>query len=444
MENSDVSLSPVEISEHQFNKAVCYVDKLKTGLIDFLKQAKRVTVVNFPVELDDGSVVSFRGYRVVHNGVFGPTKGGIRYHPDITLDEVESLAKLMTWKCALLNLPFGGAKGGLVCNPKTMSESELRRVTRRLTSELANDIGPYTDIPAPDMYTDEQTMAWIFDTYDMLHSGQNNRPVVTGKPLEMGGANGRREATGNGVYFATERFLSKALIPELQTVAGARVVIQGFGNVGAVCADKFARNGAKIIAVSDSRGGVYDEEGIDLDALHEHKKQTGSVVGFHGAVAVSNEEILELDCEILIPAALSQQIHGENASHVKAKLVVEAANAPVTPEADDILAQQGIYLLPDIIANAGGVVVSYFEWVQNQANQQWDADKIETKLIKRMHEAIDNLFSRWQGFVVGDCEPSDQEKQALEQGQKPAFRSIALSIAIDRVARATLLRGIWP
>ncbi len=444
MENNEVVLSPIEISEHQFNKAVCYVDKLKTGLIDFLKQAKRVTVVNFPVELDDGSVVSFRGYRVVHNRVFGPAKGGIRYHPDITLDEVESLAKLMTWKCALLNLPFGGAKGGLVCNPKIMSESELRRVTRRFTSEFANDIGPYTDIPAPDMYTNEQTMAWIFDTYDTLHSGRNNRPVVTGKPLEMGGAIGRREATGNGVYYATERFLSKALIPEVQTVAGARIVIQGFGNVGAVCADKFARNGAKIIAVSDSRGGVYDEEGIDLDALHEHKKQTGSVVGFHGAVAVSNEEILELDCEILIPAALSQQIHAGNAAHIKAKLVVEAANAPVTPEADDILSQQDIYLLPDIIANAGGVVVSYFEWVQNQANQQWDADEIETKLVKRMHNAIDVLFSRWQGFVVGESEPTEQEKQVLDQGQKPGFRSIALSIAIDRVARATLLRGIWP
>ena len=438
------NFDPIAISEQQFDHAICYMEKLKKGLIKFLKKPKRITIVNFPIEMDDGSVHSIQAYRVIHNRVFGPGKGGIRYHPDVTMDEVVSLAKLMTWKCALVNIPFGGAKGGLVCNTKELSESELRRITRRFTSELADNIGPYTDIPAPDMYSNEQTMAWIFDTYDVLHPGKNNRPVVTGKPIAMGGSYGRNEATGLGVYHVTERFLSKALIAEQQTVAGASVVIQGFGNVGSISAQEFFRNGAKIIAVSDSQGGVFSAAGLDPDALRNFKNEHGTIVGMPDTMAISNQEMLELECDILIPAALSNQIHGENAHKIKAKVVVEAANSPTTPKADKILSERGIYLLPDIMANAGGVTVSYFEWVQNQANQQWDIEEVNTRLQKRMYNTVDAVFSHWQAFVVGEKTPSEQEKVNASSGCKPDFRCIALSIAIERVAKATLMRGIWP
>ena len=438
------NLDPIYISEQQFDQAVCYIKRLKSGLIDFLRKPKRINIVNFPVEMDDWSIQSIQGYRVLHNQVFGPGKGGIRYHPDVTMEEVVALAKLMTWKCALVNIPFGGAKGGVVCNTKALSESELRRITRRFTAELADNIGPYTDIPAPDLYTNEQTMAWIFDTYDVLHPGKNNRPIVTGKPVEMGGSYGRHEATGNGVYHVTERFLSRALVAEQQTVAGARVVIQGFGNVGTISAQAFFRNGAKIIAVSDSQGGVFHQDGLDPENLLAFKNEHGTVVGMPDTMTITNEEILELECDILIPAALSNQIHAENASKIKAKLVVEAANSPTTPKADAILSERGIYLLPDIMANAGGVTVSYFEWVQNQANQQWDIDEVNARLQKRMYKVMDAVFNRWQGFVVCEDKPSDNVIIKESQRQKPDFRSIALSIAIERVAKATLMRGIWP
>ena len=434
----------IAISEQQFDQAVCYIPKLKKGLIEFLKQPNRINIMNFPIEMDDGSVLSIQGYRVIHNRVFGPGKGGIRYHPDITMEEVIALAKLMTLKCALANIPFGGAKGGVVCNTKELTEDELRRITRRFISELADNIGPYTDIPAPDMYTDEQTMAWIFDTYDVLNPGKNNRPVVTGKPIEMGGSYGRHEATGNGVYYVTERFLSKALIAEQQTVAGASVVVQGFGNVGSISAQAFFRNGAKIIAVSDSQGGVFRADGLNPDELLAFKNEHGTVVGMPETMTITNEEILELECDILIPAALSNQIHAKNARNIKAKVIVEAANDPTTPEADTILSERGIYLLPDIMANAGGVTVSYFEWVQNQVNQQWDINEVNARLQKRMCKVVDDVFSRWQGFVVGEEEPFEDEIRKKTKEWKTNFRSIALSIAIERVAKATLMRGIWP
>ncbi len=440
LENFD----PIEMSEHQFDKAICCIKNLKKGLIEFLKKPKTITIVNFPIEMDDGSVQSFKGFRVIHNRVFGPGKGGIRYHPDLTMEDVISLAKLMTWKCALLNIPFGGAKGGVICDTKILSDSELRRITRRFTSELGDNIGPNIDIPAPDLYTNEQTMAWIFDTYDMLHSGKNNRPVVTGKPIEMGGSYGRSEATGNGVFFVTERFLSKALIPELQTVSKARVVIQGFGNVGAVSAQAFFRKGATIIAVSDSQGGVYCEDGLNPVALLSFKEVHGTVVGMPNTMTMTNEEILQLECEILIPAALSNQIHGENAYKVNAKVIVEAANSPITPMADEILNERGIYVLPDIVVNAGGVTVSYFEWVQNQMNQQWELEDVNARLQKKMYKAIDLVFDYWQGFVVSGDIPSNEKKVNIFNGKKPDFRSIALSISVDRVAKATLMRGIWP
>jgi glutamate dehydrogenase (NAD(P)+) len=442
-EKETENLDPITCSEQQFDSAVRYVRELKKGLIDFLKKPKRINMVNFPIEMDDGSVQTFSGYRVVHNRVFGPGKGGIRYHPDVTMEEVVALAKLMTWKCALVNIPFGGAKGGVVCNVKELSETELRHITRRFTTEIADIIGPNKDIPAPDLYTDEQTMAWMFDTYDILHPGNNNRPVVTGKPIDMGGSYGRHEATGNGVYLITQRFLAKALLPEQQTVAAARVVIQGFGNVGAVAARAFFRNGAKIIAVSDSQGGVYREQGFDPDELLAFKREHGTIVGMPDTLTITNPEMLELECDILIPAALSNQIRADNAARVKAKVVVEAANNPTTPGADKILAERGIYLIPDIIANAGGVTVSYFEWVQNHANQQWDAEEIDERLQKRMYKVMDDVFSRWQGFVVGEAQPA-VAKPDQTNSSNPDFRCMALSIAIERVAGATLMRGIWP
>ncbi len=434
-EDSEENLDPIAISEEQFNRAAVLVKGLKRGLVEFLKKPKRVNIVNFPVEMDDDSVRSFTGYRVVHNRVFGPSKGGIRYHPDVTMEEVISLAKLMTWKCALVNLPFGGAKGGLVCDTKSLSERELRRITRRFTSELFDELGPNQDIPAPDLYTSEQTMAWIFDTYDVLHPGFNNRPVVTGKPIEMGGSYGRYEATGNGCLFATQRFLSKALIPEHQDVSSMRVAIQGFGDVGAVAANAFHRQGAKIVAVSDSKGGIFDAAGLDPAAVESFKAEQGSVVGMADTRTITNQELLELECDILLPAALGNQIHAGNAANIKARLVVEGANNPTTPGADRILQARGIHVLPDILVNAGGVTVSYYEWVQNQINEQWDYDRVTEKMRAKIHVAMDTVFNRWQEFVVGE---------APVQNHLPDFRTIALIIAIERVAHATLMRGIWP
>ena len=438
------NFDPIYISEQQFNCAARHIVDLKKGLIDFLKQPKRTTIVNFPIELDDGSVKSFQGYRVMHNRVFGPGKGGIRYHPDVTMEEVISLAKLMTWKCALVNIPFGGAKGGVVCDPKSLSEGELRRITRRFTSELYDVIGPYKDIPAPDLYTSEQTMAWIYDTYDILHPGYNNRPVVTGKPIEMGGSYGRIEATGNGCVYATERFLSKALLPDRLEIAGARIVIQGFGDVGSVAAKACCRRGGRVIAVSDSQGGIHREDGLDPDEVEKYKAEHGTVVGMPGTMTISNAELLELECDILMPAALGSQIHGGNANNVKARLVVEAANNPTTPQADAILYQKGIHVLPDILVNAGGVTVSYYEWVQNQANEQWDLDEITEKLKAKMYKAVDEVFNRWQSFVVGEEPPAKGEEESGQAPQAPDFRTVALIIAIERVTKATLMRGIWP
>lgn len=435
-------LDHIVISEQQFDRASSYINHLQSGLVDFLQQPKRINIVNFPIELDDGSVKSFRCYRVIHNRVFGPGKGGIRYHPDVTEEEVVSLAKLMTWKCALVNIPFGGAKGGVICNPKELSTNELRRITRRFTSEFFDAIGPHTDIPAPDLYTNEQTMAWIYDTYDVMNPGENNQLVVTGKPLDLGGSYGRKEATGQGCLYVTECFLSKRLIPELTEIAGARIAIQGFGNVGGVAAEAFGKQGAKIVALSDSNGGVYAEAGLNLDTVIAFKQEHGCVVGMPGTLTITNEELIELDCDILIPAAISNQIHAENANNVKAKLVVEAANNPTTPAADIILQKNGVYVIPDIIANAGGVTVSYYEWVQNQANEQWDLELVNNKLKKKMDKCVDTIFKRWQAFVCGEEKGTD--KETGEPIECPDFRTVALVTAIERVAKATLMRGIWP
>jgi glutamate dehydrogenase (NAD(P)+) len=329
-----------------------------------------------------------------------------------------------------------------VCYPKELSDNELRRITRRFTTEMHDIFGPNTDIPAPDLYTNEQTMAWIFDTYDVLHPGYNNRHVVTGKPIEMGGSYGRHEATGLGCMFATERFLSRGLIPEQQEISGARVVLQGFGDVGSVASDAFHRKGACIIAVSDSKGGIFRQEGLAPEEVQAFKREHGTVVGMNDTMSITNAELLELECDILIPAALGNQIHRGNANNIRAKLVVEGANNPTTPAADKILTDRGIYVLPDILANAGGVTVSYYEWVQNQANEQWTLEVVQDKLQSRMYKAVDTVFNRWQSFMVGDEEFGKKEGKVSEQ--VPDFRSISLIIAIERVARATLMRGIWP
>jgi len=440
------NLDPVFISQAQFHRAAGYISGLKRGLIDFFNTPKRAVIFRFPVEMDDGSVQTFEGYRVLHSRVLGPGKGGIRFHPGATLEETEALAALMTWKCALIDVPFGGAKGGVVCDTKSLSEGELRRITRRFATELAPVIGPFTDIPAPDLYTNGQTMAWIYDTYDMLHAGRNNRPVVTGKPVDLGGSLGRYEATGLGVAFAAERLLFSGLIPGLDSFNGARVVVQGFGQVGAVTAQALHAAGAVIVAVSDSKGGIFCEQGIDLQAAKDFKKAQGTVVGLPDTLTVTNDELLEISCDILIPAAAGDAIRGDNAARIDCRLVVEAANRPVTPAADDILAAKGIHVLPDILANAGGVTVSYFEWVQNHANEQWDLDVVNGKLKRKMQSATDTVLARYRNLLESAAggEPSPDTVGEAPTGVKPDLRTAALVVAVERVSIAALERGIWP
>jgi glutamate dehydrogenase (NAD(P)+) len=439
-------IDPLEAQAEHFRRARVHLKSFKRGLIDFFEAPKRSLGVCFPVEMDDGSVRTFRGYRILHNHVLGPGKGGIRYHPDVTGTEVAALATLMTWKCALVKVPFGGAKGGVACDPKSLSEIELRRITRRFVHELGDNIGPHTDIPAPDLYTNEQTMAWIYDTYDLLHPGHNNRPVVTGKPLELGGSLGRREATGLGAYFATERFLEIEPPANLPRLAGATVAIQGSGQVGQVAAGAFREAGALVIALSDSQGGIYCAEGLDLAAAEAHKHEHGTLVGLPETTTITNEDLLALDCDILVPAALGNQIRRDNAGQIKAKLVVEAANAPTTPAGDDILRQRGVVVLPDILVNAGGVTVSYFEWVQNIENQEWALDDINLRLRHRMNRAVDAVVECWRQLrtETGQEDHAGEDGEATAQGASVDLRTAALVVAVRRVAKATLQRGIWP
>lgn len=431
---ADNGLDLYVIAQRQFDRALSWIDELKSGLIDYLVTPKRTVHVRFPIHMDDDSVRTFHGFRVLHNSSRGPGKGGIRYHPDVTEHEVAALAALMTWKTALADLPFGGAKGGVVCNPKELSRAELRRITRRFVIELGDAIGPHTDIPAPDVYTNEQTMAWIYDTFDVFHRGQNNRAVVTGKPLRLGGSLGRDSATGRGCLNATERFLEHRIVDGLDSLAGARVAIQGLGNVGAHSMQLFHEAGATIVCVSDSQGGVADDAGLDPREVLAHKAEHGSVVGLPETKTITNEDLLACDCDILIPAALECQVRKDNAADVKARLVVEAANAPVTPEADELLQQRGIVVLPDIVANGGGVVVSYFEWVQNLENQQWPLDEVERKLKSKMEASVDAMVARWQ--VI-------REKNDREDRSPPTLRDAALVEAITRLSEVILQRDIW-
>ncbi len=427
-------LNPYHIAAQQFDRAAACMPGLKKGLIDFLKHPGRTVILLFPVEMADGSVRTFAGYRVLHNQVRGPGKGGVRYHPDVTVDEVRALASWMTWKCAVIDVPFGGAKGGVACNPKELNETELRKITRRYVSDLGDLIGPHTDIPAPDVYTDARTMAWIYDTYAMMHPGRNNLPVVTGKPVDIGGSHGRHEATARGCLFATKRALARGVVPGLDGVFAARVAIQGFGNAGSIAARLFQEAGARVVAVSDSRGGAARDEGLDLAAVAAHKEKTGSLVGTPGTRKLSNAELLALECDILIPAALENQIRLDNAAAVRARLVVEAANGPTTPAADRLLFERGIPVLPDILANSGGVCVSYFEWVQNIENEQWDLEEVNQKLRTKMERATDAVLAR-----------QAQLNQAPPAALGPVdLRTAALIVAVERVATVALERGIWP
>jgi glutamate dehydrogenase (NAD(P)+) len=424
-------LNPFHTAAQQFDRAAAHLPHLPPGFIDWLKRPDRTVIVEFPVEMADGRICNFIGYRVLHNVVRGPGKGGIRYHPNVNADEVRALAAWMTWKCALIDVPFGGAKGGVACNPKELTEGELRKLTRRYIAELGDLIGPHTDIPAPDVYTDAGTMAWIYDTYAMMHPGRNNLPVVTGKPLDLGGSQGRNEATARGCLFAVQRALAQGVVPGLAEVRGARVAIQGFGNAGSIAANLFHQAGARIIAVSDSRGGIFHEDGLDVAAVSAHKARTGSVVGTPGTSEISNAALLALPCDVLIPAALENQIRRDNAAAVRARLVAEAANGPTTPAADEILFRRGVPVLPDILANSGGVCVSYFEWVQNLENQQWDLDEVNHKLQVKMERAVDAVIDKQR--QMNDRQPGTVD-----------LRTAALILAIERVASVALKRGIWP
>jgi glutamate dehydrogenase (NAD(P)+) len=393
---------------------------LDKGIHAILREAKRELAVHFPVKMDDGSIRVFTGYRVQHNLTRGPGKGGIRYHPDVTLDEVRALAMWMTWKCAVVGIPYGGAKGGVICNPKEMSMGELERLTRRFASELIMMIGPEKDIPAPDVYTNAQVMAWIMDTYSM-NVGYSVAGVVTGKPLQLGGSLGRNEATARGCVYVTKEAADHLGFD----LANATAVIQGFGNAGSICAQLLAKEGCKIIAVSDSRGGVHNPAGMDPEALIAHKAKTGSVVGFPESKEISNEAILELSCDVLVPAALENVITGRNAAKIKAKIVAEAANGPTSPEADEILYKNNVMVLPDILANAGGVTVSYFEWVQDLQAHFWKEDEVNAKLREIMVDSFHNVLK-------------------LSMKHKENMRTAAYMLAVKRVEEATTLRGIYP
>src|SRR5690606_9842092 len=373
------------------------------GLVEFLIRPERVITVEFPIEKADGTVQNFVGHRVLHSRVRGPGKGGIRFHPNVDADEVRALAAWMTWKCAVVDVPFGGAKGGVECDPTELTESDLRRITRRFISQLGDNIGPFVDIPAPDVNTNAKTMAWVYDTYAMMHPGENNLPVVTGKPLDMGGSLGRPEATGRGCLFACQQALRRGLVEGLDSVEGATVVVQGFGNVGATAARLFAEAGARVIAIGDVTGGRYNPDGIDIGAALALRDETGFVDGLAGTEAISNEDLLALECDVLIPAALENQIRADNVDRIRARFVVEGANGPTTPAADRALFARGVPVLPDILANAGGVTVSYYEWVQNNENEQWEEEVVNDKLLRKMNRAADAVIDT-QHRINGDLE----------------------------------------
>jgi glutamate dehydrogenase (NAD(P)+) len=410
---------PYANAQRQFDIAADLLD-LDGNLRKILRVPQRELTVNFPVKMDDGRIEVYTGYRIQHNITRGPAKGGIRYHPATYIDEVRALAMWMTWKCATVNIPYGGAKGAVVVDPKQLSLSELERMTRRYTSEISLLIGPDRDIPAPDVGTNPQVMAWIMDTYSM-HSGHTVPAVVTGKPLNIGGSQGRNESTARGLVFVL-REASRHLSFD---ITGAKVAIQGFGNVGSVSARVLDEMGATIVAVGDSRGGIYNRSGLPIADVLAHKHRTGSVADFPEAEHVTNEDLLELPCDILIPAALVSQITASNAGRIKARIIGEAANGPSTPDADQILYDRGVFVIPDILAGAGGVTVSYFEWVQGLQEFFWNEREVNAQLERVMVNAFQSVLR-------------------IAQERRVHMRTAAYLLAVDRVARATTTRGIYP
>jgi glutamate dehydrogenase/leucine dehydrogenase len=414
------TINPFEVALKQLDEAAKII-KLDKGLHQVLAHPKRVLTVSLPVKMDSGEIRVFTGFRSQHNDARGPYKGGIRYHPQVTIDEVKALSMWMTWKCAVADIPYGGGKGGIICNPKEMSNGELERMTRRYAYGIADIIGPHTDIPAPDVYTGGKEMAWIMDTYSALKGNFVQPEVITGKPIPIGGSLGRNEATGRGLAF-TVREAAKKLKINMKT---ATVAVQGFGNAGQFASQLVEEQGATVIAASDSKGGVYSKAGMKIEALRKHKEKTGSVVGFSGSKSISNEELLETDCTILIPAALENQITGKNASKVKAKLVAEAANGPTTPEADEVLFRNKILTIPDILANGGGVTVSYFEWLQNLRREYWTEAEVNERLDKNITKSFLDTYATSERYGVN-------------------MRKASTLLAINRVVEAIQLRGLWP
>ncbi len=411
--------SPFESMMERFRFAARILD-LDEGMFQYLSNPVKSVTVSIPIIMDNGNIRVFEGYRVIHDNVLGPSKGGIRYTPDVTLDEVKALAAWMTWKCAVVNVPFGGAKGAIRCNPKKLSDRELEQITRRYTAEMIEVIGPDRDIPAPDMNTNEQIMAWIMDTYSM-HARRTENAVVTGKPVILGGSRGRKEATGRGVVTVTLEALNKLGIMANK----CRVVIQGFGNVGSVSGRLLYERGARIVGISDITGGYYHPDGIDIDSVLTHMSQSGgTLAGFDGAEKISNEDLLELDCDVLIPAALQDQINKHNAPNIKAKAIVEGANGPITANADAILDDMGILIIPDILANAGGVTVSYFEWVQDRHGYFWTEDRVNRRLNRMMRDAFQLLYNVKEKYGI-------------------TLRQAAYVYAIQKVSDTLRIRGIY-
>jgi glutamate dehydrogenase/leucine dehydrogenase len=413
------SKNPYRLAMHNFEKAADVLE-LDEDVRALVRSPERLLMVNVPVRMDNGHVICYEGYRVQHSTARGPAKGGIRFHPGVTLDEVKALATWMTWKCAVVNIPYGGAKGGVTCNPKEMSIHEIERLTRRYASAILPLIGPDKDIPAPDVYTNPQIMAWIMDTYSMT-CGHMVPGVVTGKPLCLGGSLGRNEATARGVFDTVECACQHLKLH----LKGAKAVVQGFGNAGGLSAHLLDGAQADVIAVSDTQGCIHDKDGLHVPKLMMHKERTGSVKGFSGSEPITPEELLALECDILIPAALENVIDGQNAGAIRAKIVAEAANGPLTPEADAILDEKGIFLIPDILCNAGGVTVSYYEWVQNQQHLSWDLSEVNSRLEKVMHRSFHEVLE-------------------MHQERKINMRTAANALAISRVVEATTVRGLYP
>lgn len=415
-----LTINPFEVALEQLDEAAKLIN-LDKGLHQILAHPKRVLTVSLPVKLDNNEIRVFTGFRSQHNDARGPYKGGIRYHPQVTIDEVKALSMWMTWKCAIADIPLGGGKGGIICDPKQMSDLELERMTRRYAYAIADIIGPHTDIPAPDVYTGGKEMAWIMDTYSALKGNYVQPELITGKPLAIGGSLGRTEATGRGLSF-TVREAAKKLKLDMRA---STVAVQGFGNAGQFSAQLLEEQGAKVIAVSDSKGGLQNRNGIDIGALRKHKEKKGTVVGFSEGKPISNEEVLETDCTILVPAALENQITKKNAAKISAKIVAEAANGPTTPDADEILYKNKTLLIPDVLANGGGVTVSYFEWLQNLRREYWSESQVNDMLDKNITKAFSDVYTTHEKHQVN-------------------MRKASTVLAINRVVDAIKIRGLWP